>query len=88
MGARLEGSMGRLSGIPSVIIANLAERERERSWIESVTHISYSENIHSDADYSISIPDSKSLDTRPKLAVFVSVSPVPKCIGFVSNLEK
>ena len=29
MGARLEGSMGRLSGIPSVIIANLAERERE-----------------------------------------------------------
>lgn len=29
MGARLEGNMGRLSGIPADIIANLAEKERE-----------------------------------------------------------
>lgn len=29
MGARLEGNMGRLSGIPAVIIANLVEMERD-----------------------------------------------------------
>ena len=29
MGTRLEGNMGRLSGIPAVIIANLVEMERE-----------------------------------------------------------
>jgi len=65
MGTRLEGIMERLCGIPADIIANLAERERERSWFESVAHFSYSDNIHSDANYSISLPDSKSLDTRP-----------------------
>lgn len=74
MGARLEGLMGHLS-------ANLAEGDRERSWIESGTHISYSENFHSGAYYSISIPDSKSQGTQPALEVFISVSLVPKCIG-------
>ena len=56
MGARLEGLMGHLS-------AKLAEGDRERSWIESGTHISYSGNFHSGANYSILIPDSKSQGT-------------------------
>ena len=45
MGARLEGSMGRLSGIRADIIANLAERERETLDRVGLIHISVTPRI-------------------------------------------